>query len=143
MIWFTLVNVSIGTFHCWKQLICDIGYKFHWTHHVNWTYIKCSKDVQDVFWTSYRRSIYVMYPRGKKKAKWTIRVLVSKRYQTTLTILCWNLLFRDFQTSKYTFGFWTSIPGMSLMRSAKHTAYCLIISGWPKIRRFVWRDAKA
>ena len=30
-----------------------------WTQDVNWTYIRCSEDVQDVFWTSYVRSIYV------------------------------------------------------------------------------------
>ena len=30
-----------------------------WTQDVNWTYIRRSEDVQDVFWTSYVRSIYV------------------------------------------------------------------------------------
>ena len=33
-----------------------------WTQDVNWTYIRRSEDVQDVFWTSYVRSIYVLCP---------------------------------------------------------------------------------
>ena len=28
--------------------------------YLNWTYIRRSEDVQDVFWTSYVRSIYVL-----------------------------------------------------------------------------------
>ena len=31
-----------------------------WTQNVNWTYIKRSKDVQNVFWTPYVRWIYVL-----------------------------------------------------------------------------------
>ena len=33
-----------------------------WTQDVNRTYIRRSEDVQDVFWTSYVRSIYVLCP---------------------------------------------------------------------------------
>ena len=33
------------------------------TQDVNWTYIRRSEDVQDVFWTSYVRSIYVLFLR--------------------------------------------------------------------------------
>ena len=36
-----------------------------WAQDVNWTYIKRSEDVQDVFWTSYVRSIYVLCLRGR------------------------------------------------------------------------------
>ena len=34
------------------------------TQDVNWTCVRRSKDVQDVFWTSYVRSIYVLCLRG-------------------------------------------------------------------------------
>ena len=33
-----------------------------WTQDVNWTYIRRSEDVKDVFWTSYIRSVYVLCP---------------------------------------------------------------------------------
>ena len=36
-----------------------------WTQDVNWTYIRRLEDIQDVFWTSYVRSIYVLCPGGK------------------------------------------------------------------------------
>ena len=36
-----------------------------WTQGVNWTYIRRSEDAQDVFWTSYVRSIYALCPGGK------------------------------------------------------------------------------
>ena len=35
-----------------------------WTQNVNWTYLRRSEDVQDVFWTSYVRSIYVLCLEG-------------------------------------------------------------------------------
>ena len=34
------------------------------TQDVNWTYIRHSEDVQDIFWTSYVRSIDVQYLLG-------------------------------------------------------------------------------
>ena len=37
---------------------------FPWTQAVNWTYVRRSKHVLHVFWTSYVRSIYVLYPKG-------------------------------------------------------------------------------
>ena len=39
------------------------------TQDVNWTYIRRSEDVLDVFWTSYVRSIYVLCLWGKKVLK--------------------------------------------------------------------------
>ena len=36
------------------------------TQDVNWTYIRRSENVQDVFWTSYVRSIYVLYLQGNE-----------------------------------------------------------------------------
>ena len=38
-----------------------------WTQDVNWTYIRRSEDVQDVFWTSYVLSIYVLRPGDTNK----------------------------------------------------------------------------
>ena len=35
-----------------------------WTQDVDWTYIRRSKDVLDVSWTSYVRSIYALCPAG-------------------------------------------------------------------------------
>ena len=35
-----------------------------YTQDVNWTYIRRSEDVLGIFWGSYVRSIYVLYPRG-------------------------------------------------------------------------------
>ena len=38
---------------------------------VNWTYIRRSEGVQDVFWTSYKRLIYVLCPGGhSEKSFW-------------------------------------------------------------------------
>ena len=34
-------------------------YEQTWTQDVNSTYIRLSEDIQDVFWTSYVRSIYI------------------------------------------------------------------------------------
>ena len=36
-----------------------------WTQDANWTYVRRSEDVLDVFWKSYVRSIYVLCP-GRK-----------------------------------------------------------------------------
>ena len=33
-----------------------------WTQDVNWKYTRRSEDVQDIFWTSYVRWIYVLWP---------------------------------------------------------------------------------
>ena len=38
-------------------------------HEVNWTYIRRSEDVQDVFWTFYVRSVYVLCLRGRCRIK--------------------------------------------------------------------------
>ena len=66
------------------------------------------------------------------------KLFFSPKQLRSLTILCWNLLLRDFQTSKYTSGSWIFNSGINLIRSAKHTAYCFIMSGWPKTRPLLW-----
>ena len=38
-----------------------------WTQDENWTYIRRSEGIQCVFWTSYVRSIYVLYPGGNSQ----------------------------------------------------------------------------
>ena len=35
-----------------------------WAQDVNWTYVRLSEDVLDIFWTSYIHSIYVLCPGG-------------------------------------------------------------------------------
>ena len=42
------------------------------TQDINWTYLRRSEDVQNVFWTSYARSIYVLYPEDSyQQSLWT------------------------------------------------------------------------
>ena len=48
-----------------------------WTQDVNWTYIRRSEDVEDVFWTSYVRLIYVPSPGGKYHAKNRILAIIK------------------------------------------------------------------
>ena len=40
---------------------------FHWPQDVNWTYLKRSEDVLNIFWTSYVRSVYVLCLGGSLK----------------------------------------------------------------------------
>ena len=51
-----------GVFSHIKKVICNIKtyIKNPWTQDVNWTYIRCSEDAQNVFWTSIVLSIYVL-----------------------------------------------------------------------------------
>ena len=37
-----------------------------WIQDVHWTYIRRSKDVQDILWMSYVHSIYVLCPKGRR-----------------------------------------------------------------------------
>ena len=39
-----------------------------WTRDVKWTYIKQLEDAQDIFLTSYVRSVYVLCPGGRRAA---------------------------------------------------------------------------
>ena len=54
------------------------------TQDVSWMYIRRSEDVRDVFWTSYVRSIYVLYLR-----RWLLVVLAKSkkplRYHSQIT----------------------------------------------------------
>ena len=45
--------------HFPAPLSLDTGRKLN----VNWTYVRRSKHVLHVFWTSYVRSVYVLYPK--------------------------------------------------------------------------------
>ena len=54
------------------RIVCvgDLNFLFNvkfasQTQDVNWTYIRPSEDAQDVFWTSYLRSIYVLCLQGE------------------------------------------------------------------------------
>ena len=48
--------------HC-KNTAIGIQIALH-TQDVNWTYIRRSEDIQDIFWTFYVRSIYVLCLQG-------------------------------------------------------------------------------
>ena len=50
--------------HCSKLLFSPSNchtYSSLWTQDINWMYIRCWEAVQDFLWTSYARSIYVLY----------------------------------------------------------------------------------
>lgn len=38
-----------------------------WTQNVNWTSMRHSEDIKDVFWTPYARSVYLLCPGWEKK----------------------------------------------------------------------------
>ena len=59
------VNKKYENIALWFTLACYFGTATSyspWTQDVNWMYIRRSKDVQDIFWTSYIRSTYVLCP---------------------------------------------------------------------------------
>ena len=51
-------------FENWTET-CTIKWLTPWTQDLNWTYIRRLEDTQGVLWTSYVRSIYVLYPGGR------------------------------------------------------------------------------
>ena len=53
-----------------------------WTQDVNWTYIRRSQDVHDVFWTSYVHSIYALCPVGIDDEKASTRHSCKKRFKS-------------------------------------------------------------
>ena len=66
--WYLILN-QIKMSHFYKQFFKFKILQFWmplflWTQDVNWTYIRRSEDVQDIFWTPYVRSIYVLCPGG-------------------------------------------------------------------------------
>ena len=70
------------------------------TQDVNWTYIRRSEDIQNVFWTSYVHSIYVLcgkfyFQVGKLPAGSSIKVII------------WNLFKVDLNTQKPRTGVFT------------------------------------
>ena len=82
----------------WSQFIhfyllkfwTKFGYDPLWTQDINWTYLKSSGEVQNVFWTPYGPSIYICvqgFPKQQTKAcsKSTITTLYGmKKYMTLL-----------------------------------------------------------
>ena len=59
-------------------------YEQTWTQDVNSTYIRLSEDIQDVFWTSYVRSIYVQCLRGVPLSCWWLCLLVYLQCNTEI-----------------------------------------------------------
>ena len=82
----------------WSQFIhfyllkfwTKFGYDPLWTQDINWTYLKSSGEVQNVFWTPYGPSIYICvqgFPKQQTKAcsKSTTTTLYGmKKYMTLL-----------------------------------------------------------
>ena len=58
-----------------------------WTQGVNWTYIRPSEDVQDVFWSSYIRSIYVLCPGGMVLEMTLLSLCLEPSGNSFLTLL--------------------------------------------------------
>ena len=54
-------------FRCWFKVSRVFT---NWTQGINWTNIRRSEDVQNLFWTSYVRSIHVLCPRGMTYIAW-------------------------------------------------------------------------
>ena len=54
---------------------------------VNWTCIRLSEDVRDVFWMSYLLSLYILCPEGRGFTKWlkTLKQTVTFPIETLLT----------------------------------------------------------
>ena len=56
-------SLNVGTGHIKQFLIFFYMWdQTFWIQDRNWTYIRCSEDVMDVFWRSYIRSINFLYP---------------------------------------------------------------------------------
>ena len=68
-----------------------------WTQYVNWTYIRRSEDVLDVFWTSYIRSIYVLCPEGHFQ-KYSFIYLKAR---LSIEIIYYLFCFSDLQSYTY------------------------------------------
>ena len=71
-----------------SRLLVDAGRKLN-------VHIRCSEDVLDVFWTSYSRSIYVLYLRGNsRKRSWFPRSNLLQNYLLKQTWPCF-ISFKD------------------------------------------------
>ena len=44
----------------------NIWFLYPWIQDVSWTHTRRSEDLLELFWTSYVRSIYVLWPGGKE-----------------------------------------------------------------------------
>ena len=56
-----------------------------WTEDVNWTYVRRSEEILDLFWSSYTLSIYVLCTGGTLETSALLEVLKS----------CWMLFVPD------------------------------------------------
>ena len=106
--------------------VCNFSnacYYTPWTQRVNSTYIRRSVEVLNVFWTSYVRSIYVLYPRGRKWRKLLSSILsellglISNWNIKLEFIFSWkrNLLIKSFFCCKS----W-ALKGIFLLKSSEN-----------------------
>ena len=68
-------------------------------NYIKWMYNRCSKDVQDVFWMSYERSIYVLCPAGggARKLKNQCKKSITFRWVEWLLVSKCNIVSWLFQ----------------------------------------------
>ena len=81
-----------------KILFENISFLFHlsrfrwqistWIQDVNWTYIRRVEDNLVVLWTSYVRSIYILYPGECWKSIWTIYDQRFQHIEATNLLTC-------------------------------------------------------
>ena len=55
-----------------------------WAHDENWTYKRRSEEVQDIFWTSNVRSVYILCPGGLGYSeKWLFKKINITPHETS------------------------------------------------------------
>ena len=83
------INKRFHVISTWIQVVLLWGINLFdhppLTQDVNWTYIRRSEDVLDIFWTSYVHSIYVLCLRGLLNLLWSS---IFPRWQVLLRKSC-------------------------------------------------------
>ena len=90
--WFQLHSAWTHRIDCITKTISEfifIKMTTPQTQDVNWTYIRRSEDVQDVFWTPYVRLIYVLCLRGGNHSQWT--QIIVKFCSLTIDLKTWDI----------------------------------------------------
>lgn len=84
----------------WQLALWIISQIFLWTQDINWTDIRRSKDVRDIFWTSHERSVFVLCPGSSQKllvmvyfvnhVNWHILMKARERFANLFTNILSN-----------------------------------------------------
>ena len=116
------------------------------TQDVNWTSIRHSEDVRDVFWTSYVRSIYVLSPWEYVMTLifWSVKVhdkKVIKSYRKLGHVTGCNTQIRYRFQKKFCYQFHKVIDELIIENRKLITKYCfqyVCFEGYPKGDFFFW-----